>query len=77
MRRDIDRNMNSMDEAESIEVPVKSTMKPASKPIKIGVHVKYNGKEYLVQDLKDDDMIFIAMEDETHIVDKSDVEVIR
>lgn len=76
MRRDNDKNIS--EEKERVEIPAKSTMtKSAQKPIKVGVHVKYQDKEYVVMSLEEDDQIFIGMGDETYTVDKSDVEVIR
>jgi len=60
-----------------VNTPMGSTMKPVKKSVKIGVHVIYDGKEYLVQNIRDNDEVFIAMGDETHVVDKSDLEVIE
>lgn len=82
MRRDIDKNVNFVEEpeAEIVHTPMGTVSKPVSKketkPVKVGVHVKYEDKEYVVQSLKDDDQVFIAMGDEGLTVDKSEVEVI-
>ena len=77
MRRDNDKNFNFVEEPEEkmVHTPMGTTMKLV-KPIKVGVHVMYNDKEYVVQDIKGDE-IFIAMRDKEHIVKKSDVEVIE
>lgn len=84
MRRENSKNVENV---EIIEEPVKEIVhtpmgtttkstKP-TKPIKIGVHVMYEGEEYVVQSLKDNDEIFICMGDKEHTVKKSDVEVIE
>ena len=77
MRRDNDKNFNFVEEPEEkmVHTPMGTTMKLV-KPIKIGVHVMYNDEEYVVQDVKGDE-IFIAMRDKEHTVKKSDVEVIE
>lgn len=78
MRRDSDKKVKTVEEPEDmIPTMVEVMAKPSPKPIKVGVHVKYDDKEYVVQSLKDNDEIFICMDDEEHTVKKSDVEVIR
>ena len=81
MRRDLDKNVNVVEEPEEEEEMVHTPMgtttnKKETKPIKIGVHVKYEDEEYVVQDIKDE-KIFIAMRDKEHTVNKADVEVIE
>lgn len=77
MRRDNDKNSNFVEEpGERIVHNSTETTTKSTKPIKIGVHVKYENEEYVVQDVKEDE-IFIAMGDKEHTVKKSDVEVIK
>lgn len=80
MRREINRNYNTSEIPEIKETETKAeseTKIETSKPINVGVHVKYQDKEYVVMSLKDNDEIFIGMDDETYTVNKSDVKVIR
>lgn len=77
MRRDRDKNLDSVEEPEEeiVHTPMGTTTE-STKPIKVGVHVMYDGEEYVVQDIKEDE-IFICMGDKEHTVKKSDVEVIE
>jgi len=80
MRRENSKNVENVeiiDEPveEIVHTPMGTTK--STKPIKIGVHVMYEDEEYVVQDLKDNDEIFICMGDKEHTVKKSDVEVIE
>lgn len=78
MRRENDKNFNFVEEPEEeiVHTPIRTTTKSV-KPIKVGVHVMYDGEEYVVLSLKENDEIFICMGDKEHTVKKSDVEVIE
>lgn len=79
MRRDIDKKLQSEEGEEIFENGMKQEeveTEKKSKPIKIGVHVIYEDKEFVVQDIKGE-KIFIAMGNEEQHVEKSDVEVIE
>ena len=76
IRRDTDKNANFVEESKEVSVPDRAGVETASEPIKIGVHVKYNNKEYVVQDVRGNE-ILIVMGDEEHTVEKSEVKVIR